>query len=159
MNVDLYKGLWAAHIPRSGSTPLHDVVQYDMTSHYSVPALCLLRHRHARASATVANPEYFYPPSERSENGGYTVFTFICLSVCVCVCAHSVQSSTVCVPLITHQPSPSCNPSPSQLISIPKPILADMCTVVDKGLSHSILPHRGGMTGQSAPTVLVCWSL
>jgi len=31
--------------------------------------------------------------------------------------------------------------------------------VVDKGLSHSILPHRGGMTGQSAPTVLACWSL
>jgi len=31
--------------------------------------------------------------------------------------------------------------------------------VVDKGLSHSILPHRGGMTGQSAPTVLTCWSL
>jgi len=31
--------------------------------------------------------------------------------------------------------------------------------VVDKGLSHSILPRRGGMTGQSAPTVLVCWSL
>jgi len=30
---------------------------------------------------------------------------------------------------------------------------------VDKGLSHSILPRRGGMTGQSAPTVLVCWSL
>ena len=30
-------------------------------------------------------------------------------------------------------------------------------TVVDIGLSHSILPHRGGnrgMTGQSAPTVL-----
>ena len=32
-------------------------------------------------------------------------------------------------------------------------------TVVDKGLRHSILPRRGGMTGQSAPTVLVCWSL
>ena len=32
-------------------------------------------------------------------------------------------------------------------------------TVVDIGLSHSILPHRGGMTGQSAPTVLACWSL
>ena len=31
--------------------------------------------------------------------------------------------------------------------------------VVDKGLSHSILPRRGGMTGQSALTVLVCWSL
>ena len=31
--------------------------------------------------------------------------------------------------------------------------------VVDIGLSHSILPHRGGMTGQSAPTVLACWSL
>jgi len=27
--------------------------------------------------------------------------------------------------------------------------------VVDKGLRHSILPRRGGMTGQSAPTVLV----
>jgi len=43
----------------------------------------------------------------------------------------------------------------------------DMCewvnvsygTVVDKGLSHSILPHRSGMTGHSAPTVLACWSL
>ena len=32
-------------------------------------------------------------------------------------------------------------------------------SVVDKGLRHSILPRRGGMTGQSAPTVLVCWSL
>jgi len=32
-------------------------------------------------------------------------------------------------------------------------------SVVDKELSHSILPRRGGMTGQSAPTVLVCWSL
>ena len=31
--------------------------------------------------------------------------------------------------------------------------------VVDKGLRHSILPRRGGMTGQSAPTVRVCWSL
>ena len=26
--------------------------------------------------------------------------------------------------------------------------------VVDKGLSHSILPRRGGMTGQSAPAVI-----
>ena len=32
-------------------------------------------------------------------------------------------------------------------------------SVVDMGLSHSILPHRGGMTGQSAPAVLACWSL
>ena len=31
--------------------------------------------------------------------------------------------------------------------------------VVDIGLSHSILPYLGGMTGQSAPTVLACWSL
>ena len=31
--------------------------------------------------------------------------------------------------------------------------------VVDTGLSHSVLPHRGGMTGQSAPAVLACWSL
>ena len=46
-----------------------------------------------------------YWPSERSETGGYIVFTFVCL--CVCVCAHSVQSSTVCVPPTTHQPSPS----------------------------------------------------
>jgi len=44
-----------------------------------------------------------YPPSERSETGGYTVFTIVCL----CVRAHSVQSSTVCVPPTTHQPSPS----------------------------------------------------
>jgi len=29
-------------------------------------------------------------PSERSETGGYTVFTFVCLSVCLCVCAHWV---------------------------------------------------------------------
>ena len=27
-----------------------------------------------------------YPPSERSETGGYTVFTFVCLSVCLCIC-------------------------------------------------------------------------
>ena len=60
----------------------------------------------------------FYPPSERSETGGYTVFTFVCLSVCLslslslCVCAHTVQSSTVCVPPTTHQPSPSCNRCP-----------------------------------------------
>jgi len=25
-----------------------------------------------------------YPPSERSETGGYTVFTFVCVCVCVC---------------------------------------------------------------------------
>ena len=25
-----------------------------------------------------------YPPSERSETGGYTVFTSVCLSVCLC---------------------------------------------------------------------------
>jgi len=29
-----------------------------------------------------------YPPSERSEPGEYTLFTFMCL----CVCAHSVQN-------------------------------------------------------------------
>ena len=26
------------------------------------------------------------PPSERSDTGGYTVFTFVC--VCLCVCIH-----------------------------------------------------------------------
>jgi len=25
-----------------------------------------------------------YPPSERSESGGYTAFTFVCLRVCLC---------------------------------------------------------------------------
>jgi len=39
------------------------------------------------------------------------------------------------------------------------PMVTNEDIVVDKGLSHSILPHRGGMTGQSAPTVLACWSL
>jgi len=28
-----------------------------------------------------------YLSSERSETGGYTVFTFACLSVCVCACS------------------------------------------------------------------------
>ena len=32
-------------------------------------------------------------------------------------------------------------------------------TIVDVGAHHGILPLRGGMTGQSAPTVLACWSL
>jgi len=32
-------------------------------------------------------------------------------------------------------------------------------SIVDVGLHHSILPLRGGMTGQSAPAVLACWSL
>jgi len=32
--------------------------------------------------------KFLYPPSERSETGGYTVLPFVCL--CVCVCAHSV---------------------------------------------------------------------
>jgi len=52
-----------------------------------------------------------YLPSEQSETGRYTVFTIVCLSVCVC--AHSVQSSTVCVSPTMHQPSSSCNPSTS----------------------------------------------
>jgi len=33
-----------------------------------------------------------YPPSERSETGGYTVLTFVCL--CVCICVHSVHGSS-----------------------------------------------------------------
>jgi len=72
-----------------------------------------------------------YPPSERSETGGYAVFTFVCLSVSVCVCSHSVQSSTVCVLPTTRQPSPSCNPSPSPKIykSCKKIHLADICTL------------------------------
>jgi len=49
--------------------------------------------------------QFLYPPSKRSETGGYTVFPFV--SVCLCVCVHSVQSSTLCVPPTTHQPS-SC---------------------------------------------------
>ena len=40
-----------------------------------------------------------------------------------------------------------------------RPTDVDRYSVVDIGLSHSILPHHGGMTGQSAPTVLACWSL
>jgi len=32
--------------------------------------------------------KYLYPPSELSETGGYTVFTFVCLSVSVCVHTH-----------------------------------------------------------------------
>jgi len=68
-----------------------------------------------------------YPTGERSESGGYTVFTF----VSVCVCAQSVQSSTVCVPPTTHQPSPSCNPCPSPTRVHPwaSPSLADICTL------------------------------
>ena len=31
--------------------------------------------------------------------------------------------------------------------------------IVDVSVHHSILPLRGGMTGQSAPAVLACWSL
>ena len=52
---------------------------------------------------------------------------------------------------------PEILPSPRADNYFTKPKSA--ATVVDKGLSHSTLPHRGGMTGQSAPTVLVCWSL
>jgi len=70
-----------------------------------------------------------YPPSERSETGGYTVFTFVCLSVWLCVCAHSVQSSTVCVPPTTHQPSPSWNPCPSPTHGWWRIHLADICTL------------------------------
>jgi len=32
---------------------------------------------------TVSPLTFLYPPSERSETGGYTVFTFVCLCVCV----------------------------------------------------------------------------
>jgi len=32
-------------------------------------------------------------------------------------------------------------------------------SIVDVGVHHSIFPLSGGMTGQSAPAVLACWSL
>jgi len=62
-----------------------------------------------------ANNIMLYSPSGWSETAVYIVFTFVrlSLSVYLCVCTHSVQSSTVCVPPTMHQPSPSCNPSPS----------------------------------------------
>jgi len=53
---------------------------------------------------------FLYPPSERSETGGHTVFTFV--SVYVCVYAHPVQSSslpqrTSHLPHATHLPLPT----------------------------------------------------
>ena len=93
----------------------------------------ILRTHYTLLSSSSSSSLYIgllYTPSERSETGGYTVFSFVCLSgcVCVCVCAHSVQSSTVCVPSTTHQPSPSCNPCPSPT-HVPPCHLADICTL------------------------------
>jgi len=77
-----------------------------------------------------------YPPSERSETGGYILFSLLCacLSVCPCVCAHHHQQlqrqhyhpSHLLLPSTTHQPSHP-NPPPS-----PKPIL--LCTMSSLGL-------------------------
>ena len=36
---------------------------------------------------------YLYLPSERSETGGYYVFTFVCLSVCLCARSINVNCS------------------------------------------------------------------
>jgi len=63
----------------------------------------------------------------------YTVHS--CLSVCLCVCVHSVLSLTVCVPPATHQPSPSCNPSSSanpswRIYALSERLLAWFCSYV-----------------------------
>jgi len=58
-----------------------------------------------------------YPPSERSETGGYTVFTFVCLSVCLCVCAHSdIGIARFCLPpSFLSLPSLPCPSLPSSV--------------------------------------------
>ena len=60
-----------------------------------------------------------YPSSERSETGGYTVFTFVCLSVCVCVCALSPVFNSVCWLCSSHNGSAI---SLMQPMSLPQPI-------------------------------------
>jgi len=40
---------------------------------------------HAQLHAYLKNWTLLYPPSERSETGGYTVCTFVCVCVSVCV--------------------------------------------------------------------------
>jgi len=57
-----------------------------------------------------------YPPSKRSETGGYTVFTFVCLCVSVSTPVFnsvSLPQLISCLPHATHHP-----PQP---ISLPKP--------------------------------------
>ena len=36
-----------------------------------------------------------YAPSERSETGGYTVFTFVCLCVCLCALGSSYRLKAI----------------------------------------------------------------
>ena len=41
---------------------------------------------------------WLYLPNERSETGGYTVFTFVCLSVCqICLCVRTQSSLQQCI--------------------------------------------------------------
>jgi len=53
--------------------------------------------------------DLLYPPSERSETGGYTVFT---LSVCVCVCERSVLAD-ICTLWAPSSCTRSCSSSTS----------------------------------------------
>jgi len=52
--------------------------------------ICTCIHRVSQIRTFFLVQNFYYPPSERNETGGYTVFTFVCLSVCA-VCTLSIN--------------------------------------------------------------------
>ena len=80
--------------------------------------------------------DLLYPPSERTETGGYTVFTFVCLSVClsvcVCLCALSPVFNSVC-----HSDNASAI-SIMQPISLPQPMVDGEFTISLGAYMHSL---------------------
>ena len=114
----------------------------DVVVHFSFPSCRLIYfyltvfrlHHYNGEEYCFCHSYYLYPPSDRSETGGYTVFTFVFLSVCV----HSVKGirpvkRPARIPSHTHKPisvpnpfsspntSPSPNPSPSPTHLPPQP--------------------------------------
>jgi len=58
-----------------------------------------------------------YPPSELSDTGGYTVSTFVCLSVCVSVRTQSSLQHSMSLPQrISHLPDATHLPPPAHVL-------------------------------------------
>jgi len=63
---------------------LNSIRRLNSTRRFLLQQLHVNRLLYFMSSVVCPSSSSSYPPSERSETGGYTVFTFVCMSVCLC---------------------------------------------------------------------------